>query len=292
MNPMEPSELTIKERGGRSLLPWLLTALAVGFASYLYAMVYRPLEAEDRRKGIELREQRALARDAKREAEEVKNELSKSQGDLKDARETAAQSTQVKEENEKLMAQLNEMKEAGVEVKREAGRITVTMVDRILFNTGEADLTQTGEQVLRKLGDVLKPAAKDKLIQVSGHTDTARIRTSIKDMYPTNWELSAARAINVVRFLQSEVGVNPRRLMAAAFGPYRPLASNASKAGKARNRRIEILLLPDEMKIVKGDFPELAEAEPARPAAKPAAHGRHMPAPAPAAAVTKSKKKR
>jgi chemotaxis protein MotB len=256
----DQTELLLREPSalGR-IVPWVLAAGALGFAGYLYGMVYRPLAEDGRKKGQELRETKALARDAKREVDEVKEELAKARKETADVREDLAHTSEAKDENAKLLSKLQgQLNEAGVELKNDGAAITVTMVDRILFASGEADLTTHGEDVLRKLGAVLKETP-GKLIQVNGHTDNVRIKTEIKDLYPTNWELSAARAINVVRFLQDDVGVDPRKLMAAGYGPYRPIASNAQPAGRARNRRIEILLLPDRMKVVKGEFTEVAQ---------------------------------
>jgi chemotaxis protein MotB len=84
----------------------------------------------------------------------------------------------------------------------------------------------------------------DKQIQVSGHTDSNPISDKLTQQFPTNWELSVARAVNVVRFLQEKANVPPKNLTATGYGQYHPIASNKSNAGRARNRRIEILLTP------------------------------------------------
>jgi chemotaxis protein MotB len=268
----DETELVLRQGGGLGrLIPWLLAAGAAGFGGYLYGMVYRPLREESGRRAVELREAQAQARDARREVEEKTAELDKVQKEAADVRKELATTSTAKEENDKLLAKLQkETAQSGVEVASQAGRITLTLVDKILFASGEADLTEPGEQLLRRLGAVLKEAGGSKLIQVNGHTDNVPIRTDLKDLYPTNWDLSAARAINVVRFLSDEVGVDPRRLMAAGFGPYRPVASNGNTAGRARNRRIEILLLPADIRVVKGDFADAkadaaAEAEAKKP---------------------------
>jgi hypothetical protein len=86
--------------------------------------------------------------------------------------------------------------------------------------------------------------AVPKLIQVTGHTDDSPPTAKIRERFPTNWELSVARASNVVRFLQESAGIPGKRLIAAGFGQYRPVATNANHAGRARNRRIEIVLMP------------------------------------------------
>jgi chemotaxis protein MotB len=85
---------------------------------------------------------------------------------------------------------------------------------------------------------------KDKRIQVEGHTDNVKIFSSGKSMYPTNWELSVARATQVVRYLQEQGGLDPKLLSATGYSEYQPVAPNDTDEGKAKNRRIEIVLLP------------------------------------------------
>jgi chemotaxis protein MotB len=85
----------------------------------------------------------------------------------------------------------------------------------------------------------------DKAIRIEGHTDAIPISGSLAQRYPTNWELSAARAINVARYLQKEA-INPALLSAAGFGEFKPVADNATVEGRAKNRRIEIVLVPKD----------------------------------------------
>jgi len=124
------------------------------------------------------------------------------------------------------------------------GKLTVNMVDAILFASGEAEVKPEGLEVLGKVIDVLK-VVKDKAIRVEGHTDNIRIHGALAKRFPTNWELSAARAINVARFLQSE-GIDPLLLSTAAYGEYKPVTSNETREGRAKNRRIEIVLVPKD----------------------------------------------
>jgi len=124
------------------------------------------------------------------------------------------------------------------------GKLTVTLVDAVLFDPGRADLTEPGMTLLQKVADILT-TVKGTTIRIEGHTDNAQIRGTLLNKYASNWELSAARAINVTRFFQGQ-GVEPALLMAAAYGEYRPVAPNESAEGKAKNRRIEIILLPKE----------------------------------------------
>jgi chemotaxis protein MotB len=264
---MEPTISLVERTRTGTFAPWLLLLAAAGGAGYFFFAVHQPLREKLREKEAALgaashaaNEAKAQANEASAQAEEAKAQLDAAhtsyaelQKSEAEAREDLARAAAQRGADQTLIEQLK--KEAGgAEVKSAAEGITVTLVDKILFKSGEAALTPTGEALLARLGGVLKNA--DKLIEVSGHADTTPVKSEIKQLYPTNWELSTARATNVVRFLQDQVGVKPRRLMAAGFGSARPVASNATVAGRAKNRRIEILLLPDKQKVVKGDFAE------------------------------------
>ena len=121
------------------------------------------------------------------------------------------------------------------------GKLTVNVVDKILFDSGKAELKPAGVKVLQQIGDILKTAV-DKNIQVEGHTDNVPISGSLTTKYPSNWELSTARATTVLHFLQDKVGVSGERLSAVGYGEYQPIASNATAEGRAENRRIQIVL--------------------------------------------------
>jgi chemotaxis protein MotB len=255
----------------RVVLPWLLFLATLGGGGYLYWTVYRPLAEDVHKKDESIGSLTKMAADAKRDADAARAaqaELQKAQDQMKQMQADLAKSAEQKSADDKLLDQLK--KEVGsAEVQNAAGQITVTMVDRILFKSADATLSPEGEQVLQKFGTVL--AGVDKLIEVGGHADNQPVESAAKTQFPTNWELSAARATNVVRFLQERVGLKARRLKASGYGSSRPVASNASAAGRAKNRRIEILLLPDKVKVVKGDFAdELAAATPKPLKAAPA----------------------
>src|SRR3990172_3678422 len=117
------------------------------------------------------------------------------------------------------------------------------MVDEVLSDSGEATLKPAGVAVMRKVGAILKKSA-DRRVEVQGHTDNVPIRGALATRFPTNWELSAARSINVVRFLQDQAGLDPKLLYASASSEYRPRDTNDTDKGRRRNRRIEILLVP------------------------------------------------
>jgi chemotaxis protein MotB len=277
-------------------LPWILLAVVTGIAGSVYFHGYRPLAAERQRLQADLATLRSdrVVREAelgtaKIDLERARAELAKSGSESKQLRDELQRSADSSEQHEKLLAKLKaDLKGSGVEVTSQGGRITLTMLDTILFKTGEADLTTAGEGVLRKLEGALK-AAGDKTIQVNGHTDNVPITTELKLLYPTNWELSAARSINVVRFLHDKLKLSPDRLMPVGYGPHRPVASNATAKGRAQNRRIEILLLPARLHAVKADA---AKADAAGPAAKGDAKAMKERDRAKAAAAARKKGKR
>lgn len=141
-----------------------------------------------------------------------------------------------------------EIAQGQIQITRLADRLSVSMVDRILFPSGEADITPAGLRILQRVGDVLK-TTEGKIIRVEGHTDNVAISERLRSTFPTNWELSTARASNVVRFLQDSVGIDPTRLQAVGLSEYHPVASNTTVKGRSQNRRIEIALLPVETSV-------------------------------------------
>lgn len=137
-----------------------------------------------------------------------------------------------------------EISKGQVTISELKGKLTVNMVDSILFDSGKAEVKQGGLEVLRKVISILKDVT-DKSIRIEGHTDNVQIIGALAKRYPTNWELSSARAINVARYLQ-EQGIDPGLLSAVAYGEWKPVGDNDTQEGKAKNRRIEIILVPKE----------------------------------------------
>ena len=141
-------------------------------------------------------------------------------------------------EYEALASSLDgEIKAGRIQVSELQGKVTVRMAERVLFPSGSATVSRGGRATLAKIADAFK-AVKGRIIRVEGHTDSVPIKTA---RFPSNWELSSARAIAVVRILQ-EQGIDPTLLGAAGYAQYQPLASNESEEGRAQNRRIEISL--------------------------------------------------
>jgi chemotaxis protein MotB len=138
----------------------------------------------------------------------------------------------------------SEISRGQITISELKGKLTVNMVDSILFDSGKAEVKKGGLEILGKVISILKDV-KDKSIRIEGHTDNVQISRALAQRYPTNWELSAARAINVARYLQDE-GIGPGQLSAAAYGEWKPVAENDTPEGRAKNRRIEIVLVPKE----------------------------------------------
>jgi chemotaxis protein MotB len=154
-------------------------------------------------------------------------------------RELAAQ--QRVHEFKTLLARFQSLIDAGkLRIKIVDGRMVLELPTDILFASGSATLSSEGEAALQEVGAVLAEM-RDRSFQVEGHTDNVPIDTR---RFANNWELAAARALGVRATLES-AGMKPEQLSAASFGATRPVADNASAAGKAANRRIEIVLVPD-----------------------------------------------
>jgi chemotaxis protein MotB len=164
--------------------------------------------------------------------------------------------TETKRRNEiyaQFVGRLQDMIDAGqLSVNIRNGRIVIELPNNILFDSGRADLNKGGRQALTQVAGILAQF-RDRRFQVEGHTDDRPIHSA---RYPSNWELSAARALAVVHLLV-QVGVDSRNLSAAGFGEYQPRADNASPQGRQLNRRIEIVMLPN-LEILSNEIPQLA----------------------------------
>jgi chemotaxis protein MotB len=151
-------------------------------------------------------------------------------------------SQQNQKQYEKLVQDLSKEVEKGqLQVKQYKNMLSVDLAEQIFFDSGRATLKSGGKVVLKKVGEALK-GYEDKIIRVVGHTDNVPVAKSLQGTYPSNWDLSVARASNVVRYLQ-EVGVAPERMVASGRGEYDPVAPNDTPEGRQKNRRIEIMLI-------------------------------------------------
>jgi chemotaxis protein MotB len=194
-----------------------------------------------------------LGEETNRTIEELRNRNTELEGDKQMLGESIALLKKSKEAEvktvsktyEELLAEMKgEIEQGQIAITELQGKLTVDVVDRILFDSGQAEVKPEGLAVLKRVVEILMTVT-DRLIRIEGHTDNIPIAGTLAKRYPTNWELSAARALNVTRYLEKE-GIDPAVLSAAAFGEYRPVAENDTPAGRAKNRRIAIILLPNE----------------------------------------------
>jgi chemotaxis protein MotB len=141
-------------------------------------------------------------------------------------------------------AMQEEVEKGEVTITQLKDKLTLSMVEAILFDSGSSKVKKDGEKVLDRVAEILKKVT-DKQIRIEGYTDNVPIRGALSEKFPTNWELSTARATNVVRYLQRD-GIDPQLLGTCGYSEYRPIASNRTEEGKAKNRRIEIVLTPKD----------------------------------------------
>lgn len=231
---------------------WLSTTLLIVIAvaaalGAFYLLYYQP-------QGRSLEEARREASLCVQERSTLKSRVSDLESMLGEIRQQSAEletRIHVKEEElakiqatqDEIVAGLQKEIENGqIQVERLRGQLRLDVVDEILFDSGEATLKPEGRAVLEKIVSVL--ASSKRQIRVQGHTDNVTIAGRLAQTFATNWELSAARAVNVVRFLQDGAHVDPVLLSAAALSEYHPRESNETPEGRQKNRRIEILLEP------------------------------------------------
>jgi chemotaxis protein MotB len=274
-----------------SIAPWVVAGLAILGGAAAAVLLWTRAEvaraeaarAKDALDVLAAEQLQVAQRLEKMEAEKadllaLRNELS---GQIQAKDEELAKLQGTYEELETKMQA--EIAKGDVRLSQAGGRIKVDLVDEILFDVGDASVTERGAEVLSRVGAVLANV-QDRKIQVSGHTDDLPISERLRDRYPTNWELASARASNVVRFLEEKANVPGRRLVAAAYGPWEPISSNRTASGRARNRRIEIVLTPA---LAPAPIDGAAAAASSATSAKPATRAVAQASPKPAAKASK-----
>jgi len=201
---------------------------------------YEKLETDKNAEIAGLKKDKTTLEQQKMSLEQQQAE-SKKQIDALEQQKTQIQtaSQQDKTQYDALVRNLtDEVKKGELQVRQYKDMLTVDVAEQLFFDSGRADLKDTGKSVLKKVGEAVK-GYNDKIIRVVGHTDNVPIKTKT---FPSNWELSVARATTVVRYLQ-ETGVPPDRMVASGRAEYQPVAENDTPDGRKKNRRIEITLI-------------------------------------------------
>jgi chemotaxis protein MotB len=130
-----------------------------------------------------------------------------------------------------------------IKLEKMEGKLKVTFVDKILFNSGSVKINPRGRELLLEFAESFRENGSQNLV-IEGHTDDVSVGAALKRRFPSNWELSTARAAAVARFLQEQAGLEPERLAATGYSYFHPVAVNDSEEGRSQNRRIEIILVP------------------------------------------------
>jgi chemotaxis protein MotB len=191
-------------------------------------------------------------------SDDLKNkqqELQKKEADLKDKEKKLKELESIIQRQDSIMSALtNTVKNAllgfkadELQVYMKDGKVYVSMSDKLLFKSGSPDVEAKGKEALQRLAEVLNKNA-DVSIAIEGHTDNVPIRTAV---FKDNWDLSTARATNVVRLLTDEYKMDAKRLTASGRGEFSPIADNSNAEGKAKNRRTEIVLSPKLDELMK-----------------------------------------
>jgi len=172
--------------------------------------------------------------------------LDDAKGRLDELRKAQAAAEARAELFRKLVEKFKSLVDAGqLKIATRAGRLVLQLPNDVLFDSGQTVIKPAGKEALKDIARVLK-TVQGRSFQVAGDTDNVPIQTP---RFPSNWELSTARAVEVVKLLVAQ-GVDPRAVSAAGYGEFDPITGNETAEGRARNRRIEITLQPNLDELV------------------------------------------
>jgi chemotaxis protein MotB len=210
-----------------------LVAVSVAMGGCVSTSKYEKLEADKNKEVANLQKEKTTLEQQNAELQQQKS-----------AMQTSSQQNQA-QYNALVQKLSKEVQKGQLQVRQYQNMLSVDVAEQIFFDSGRAELKSSGKEVLKKVGEALK-SYDNKLIRVAGYTDNVPIAKSMQKVYPSNWELSVARATNVVRYLQ-EVGVPPEHMVASGRGEYAPIAPNDTPEGRQKNRRIEIMLIDQSL---------------------------------------------
>jgi len=225
--------------GWGRIVPWSFGAAGAGFAAYLFLIPYADLRDELSRRTEEASAARSAADEVVKDRDRLKAEAAKG-GDVDAAR--LARTAIFRQKSDAFAMQLKrELGPLGADVVLGPDRVVVRIPESSVFEGQGADISETGERTLRLLGDALKAQTAVRAI-VAAHLDETPVPANLRDLFPTTWELSAARATLAVRFLHEEGGVPWRLLLAAAGAEFHPPPRGGRAIGA---RRLEVEIEPE-----------------------------------------------
>ena len=193
--------------------------------------------------------ERRLA-DSEKTRQGLRNALDKLQAEARRAKQQQGQESDELVDAQRRLAESlrKELGDARAELAMTERGLVLTLLNEIFFDSGKAVIKPEGYETLNKVGQVLKESVPDSPVAVEGHTDNDPIKYS---SWLSNWELSSGRALAVLHYFIEQQGVPPERLSAVAVGEFHPVSSNDSAEGKRQNRRVEIVILPSQLKKIK-----------------------------------------
>lgn len=265
-NPFIEKTSPPKSAGGDVKVPWIVAGVAVAIALAMLLLWSSTHGEHDELAATraELENSKTNLANAQAETQKAQDQITslKAQiADLEKQRDFVANSSKALEDEMRA-----KLESKDVTISKLQGKLTVNIVDSIMFDSGEAILKPDGQAVMQRVGSILAGHPELK-IHVIGHTDNIPIRANARSRFASNWELSAARAMAAVHFLTEQANVDPRRVGAVGYGEFRPIADNSTAEGRAKNRRIAITILPDES--TPADAPALnAQTNSVAPAAQ------------------------
>ena len=244
-NPFS-SQAAAARTAGYSRLGWVVAVIAGALAILFLVFWYNALSRQHDLESVhdKIAEANASLNAALAENQKFKDQIDALQRQVADLESEKAMTAQMAHSLENEMRADLESKD--VTISKLQGKLTVNILDRVLFDSGEAILKPAGESVLRKIAALLAAHSNLK-IHVIGHTDNVPVRPTARTKFASNWELSTARALAAVHFLTEAAGVDSRRVGAVGYGEFRPIADNVTAEGRSKNRRIAITILPDEL---------------------------------------------
>lgn len=193
-----------------------------------------------------LRLEKEMEASLKKEALSLKDMIPKLQGQLQGEKSLAeSRIKELKSASNSLIAELEkQLENKEMTIKGFKKKLTITFVDRLLFDLGKASITTEGGSILGKVGNILKNV-HGMQIWIVGHTDNVPIKKEYQYKFPSNWELSAARAAAVANYFQKSNSIDPETLTVIGRSFYEPVDTNNTKEGRARNRRVEVIIAPE-----------------------------------------------
>ncbi|HSG06157.1 MAG TPA: flagellar motor protein MotB, partial [Nitrospiria bacterium] len=192
----------------------------------------------------ELREENALLQSEVARLQQVQDDYTQEMDEIRRLSDS---------EKEKMRSDMDEMQRRMTEnlndqinrnealVQQLQGLTVIEIGEAALFPSGSADLSRKGTKIIQEMSDVLSQYGGFH-VRVEGHTDSRPIGESLKKTFPSNWELSTARATNVIKYMVYAMKLDPARLQAVGYAQFRPIASNDTAAGRAKNRRIRMVV--------------------------------------------------